>query len=203
MKIYWLTRIGIGFGLVLIIGLPEMLHADIYRYVDANGISHFTNTPTNKHYAFYRKEQGKSGTTPNLDTGNSAHEVTDIIRRYAGVFNLEEALIRAVIKAESNYNPRAVSKKGAMGIMQLIPETARIMDVKNPFNPEENIRGGSRYLRDMLNQFDNNLEFAIAAYNAGPGAVRRYGGIPPYEETRTYVERVKKYMLSYRKNSLL
>ncbi len=81
-----------------------------------------------------------------------------------------------------------------MGMMQLIPETARLMNVDDPFNPEENIRGGSRYLRHMLNQFNNNLEFAIAAYNAGPNAVRRHGGIPPYEETRTYVKRVKKYI---------
>jgi soluble lytic murein transglycosylase len=199
MKIYWLTIM----GLVLIIGLPRTLHADIYRYVDANGVTHFTNTPTNGRYAFYRKEAGTRSTEVSGANAENAHAVTDIIRRYAGVFNLEEALIRAVIKAESNYNPKAVSKKGAMGIMQLIPETARIMKVTNPFNPEENIRGGSRYLREMLNQFDNNLEFAIAAYNAGPGAVRRYGGIPPYEETRTYVKRVKKYMIDYRKNGLL
>lgn len=201
IKFLRLTILGAGLGLLL--GAPRTSHADIYRYVDANGVTHFTNTPTNSQYSFYRKEAASRRlVSAASDTGNGmAHAVADIIRRYAGMFNLEEALIRAVIKAESNYNPRAVSKKGAMGIMQLIPDTARLMDVDDPFNPEQNIRGGSRYLRDMLNQFDNNIELAIAAYNAGPNAVRRYGGIPPYEETRNYVERVKKYLSNYRKDS--
>jgi soluble lytic murein transglycosylase len=126
--------------------------------------------------------------------------VGEIVSQCASQFNLDEALIHAVIKAESGYNPRAVSNKGAMGIMQLIPETARDMQVNDPFNPEENIRGGSRYLRLMLDEFGGNLDFAIAAYNAGPNAVRRHGGIPPYQETRTYVERVKRFLQSYRES---
>ena len=204
MKLLQLTIFAIGIGLLLL-GAPRPLNADIYRSVDANGVTHFTNTPTGGQFSFYRKEIGNPGSAAKgRDAGAGvAHAMTDIIRRYAGMFNLEEALIRAVIKAESNYNPRAVSKKGAMGIMQLIPDTARDMQVENPFNPEENIRGGSRYLRLMLNEFNNDLELAIAAYNAGPGAVRRYGGIPPFAETRTYVERVKQYMSSYRKEKLL
>jgi soluble lytic murein transglycosylase len=121
-----------------------------------------------------------------------------IISRHAATFRLEEALVRAVIKAESGYNPRAVSKKGALGLMQLMPDTARLLKVRDPLDAEENIRGGSRYLRLMLDEFNGNLDLALAAYNAGPNAVRRHGGIPPYEETRTYVDRVKTYMQHYR-----
>ncbi|MFA5516212.1 MAG: lytic transglycosylase domain-containing protein [Desulfuromonadales bacterium] len=187
MKFSSMTILGACFCLLLL-AIPEIPRADIYRHVDANGVVHFTNTPTTGQFSFYRKE------------GSGGNTVGDIIRRYSSMFNLEEALIRAVIKAESNYNPRALSKKGAMGFMQLIPETARDMQVTNPFNPEDNIRGGSRYLRMMLNQFNDDLELALAAYNAGPATVRRYGGIPPFEETKTYVERVKKYLLDYRQD---
>jgi soluble lytic murein transglycosylase-like protein len=174
--------------LLLSAGAIDAANADIYKYVDKNGVVHFTNTPTQSHYKFFRKESG------------APDEVTDIIRRHAAQYSLEEALVRAVIKAESNFNPQAVSHKGAIGMMQLIPETARLMNVHDPLNPEENIRGGSRYLRLMLDEFDGNLELALAAYNAGPGAVKRHGGIPPYAETRTYVERVKKYLEQFRRS---
>ncbi len=163
---------------------------DIYKYVDPNGVIHFTNTPTGNQYRFYLKEtsNGYNGEEP----------ISDVIARYAKAFNLEEALIKAVIKVESDYNPKAVSSRGAQGMMQLIPETARLMDVGDPFNPEENIRGGSRYLRKMLDEFGGNLELALAAYNAGPGSVRRHGGVPPFAETRQYIKRVKKYLRDYR-----
>ena len=162
--------------------------ADIYRYVDANGNVHFTNTPTASHFSFYMKE------------GPDTRPLQDVIKFYADLYRLETALVQAVIKAESNFNPKAISSKGALGMMQLLPETARDMGVRNPFDVEDNIRGGSRYLRLMLDQFNNKLDLALAAYNAGPGAVRRHGGIPPYEETRTYVERVKRYLYEYQIN---
>lgn len=180
--------------LVLMLIVPAEGRGDIYRYVDANGVVHFTNTPTSGKYAFYRKEAGDRFSAASLPSSALA----EVISRYASHYNLEEALLRAVIKAESNFNPRAVSRKGAIGVMQLIPETARDMQVSDPFNPEENIRGGSRYLRLMLDEFGGNLDLALAAYNAGPNAVKRHGGIPPYEETRTYIERVKRYLLDYR-----
>jgi soluble lytic murein transglycosylase-like protein len=163
---------------------------DIYKYVDVNGVIHFTNTPTGSEFHFYLKE------TPGI--GLEKQSISELIARYARTFNLEEALIKAVIKVESDYDPKAVSSKGAQGMMQLIPETAREMNVGDPFNPEENIRGGSHYLRKMLDEFGGNLELALAAYNAGPGSVRRHGGIPPFEETRQYIERVKKYLDQYR-----
>ncbi|ALC16564.1 lytic transglycosylase [Desulfuromonas soudanensis] len=166
-------------------GLPGVVRGDIFRYVDGNGVMHFTNAPTVAGYTVYLKE-GRVST------------VKEMVRRYATLFDLEEALIKAVIKVESDYNPVAVSSRGALGFMQLMPTTAREMDVKNPMNPAENIYGGSRYLRLMLNQFNGNLDLALAAYNAGPGAVRRHGGIPPYAETRNYVDRVKKFLTYYR-----
>jgi len=165
---------------------PGAAHGDIFRYVDADGVVHFTNRPTSDNYEFFRKE--------------SSAGLDEIISHYAGTYNLEEPLVRAVIKAESNYNPTLVSNKGAVGLMQLMPETARYLrlNVGNLTDPEENIRGGTRYLRMMLDQFGGDLELALAAYNAGPTTVRQYGGIPPYPETQTYVARVKRYLASYR-----
>jgi soluble lytic murein transglycosylase len=182
-------RIALILPLVLgLLAVAVPARADIYRYVDANGIVYFTNTPTDNRYAFYMKERGGRST------------LGDVIRRYSTIYRLEEALVRAVIKVESDFNPRAVSRKGAMGFMQLIPETAKDMQVRNPFDPEENIRGGSRYLRLMLDQFGGDLELALAAYNAGPNSVKRHGGIPPFPETVAYVGRVKRFLDHYRKS---
>lgn len=180
-------------GLILLFTLSPAVWADIYKYVDANGVVHFTNTPTSNHYKLYLKER-RSPAPRTVSVG----AIAPIISRHAAAFRLEEALVRAVIKAESGYNPRAVSKKGALGLMQLMPDTARLMQVGDPLDMDENIRGGSRYLRLMLDEFNGDLDLALAAYNAGPNAVRRHGGIPPYEETRTYVDRVKTYMQNYR-----
>ena len=179
-------------GLILLLLLPLSARADIYKYVDANGVIHFTNTPTNSRYNLYLKERSTRSSSVDSST------IRAIISRHAATFRLEEALVRAVIKAESGFNPRAVSKKGALGLMQLMPDTARLLKVRDPLDAEENIRGGSRYLRLMLDEFNGNLDLALAAYNAGPNAVRRHGGIPPYEETRIYVDRVKTYMQHYR-----
>jgi len=170
--------------------------ADIYKYVDADGVVHFTNDPPTKKFKLYRRE---ASFTPSGHGGSAVpSSIGSIIRHYSEKYRLEEGLLHAVIKAESNYNATAVSKKGALGMMQLMPGTARLLHVDNPLDPAENISGGSRYLRQMLDEFNGNLDFAIAAYNAGPNAVRRHGGIPPYEETRTYVKRVKQYLSTYR-----
>lgn len=165
---------------------PGQTHADIYRYVDADGVVHFTNRPTSGNFHFFRKETLEPTT------------IEDYVRRYADLFNLEEALVRAVIKAESNFNPQVISHKGAIGLMQLMPATAAYLNVEDPRDPEQNIRGGTRYLRMMLDQFNGDLELALAAYNAGPNTVLRFGGVPPYPETRTYVARVKQYLSQYR-----
>jgi len=182
--------ISLMFYTTLFFFCPVVAQCDIYKYVDADGVVHFTNTPTGNQYRFYLKETAR----PDVGSGS----LGDQIARSAKAFDLEEALIKAVIKVESNYDPKAVSAKGAQGIMQLIPETAREMQVSDPFNAAENIRGGSRYLRKMLDEFGGNLELALAAYNAGPGNVRRYGGVPPFAETRNYITKVKKYLQFYR-----
>lgn len=174
--------------LVFLLVLPSMGLADIYKYVDGNGVVHFTNTPTTNHFRLYLKEDGGKQT------------VKDIIKRYSDFYRLEQALVRAVIKVESNFNPNAVSRKGALGMMQLMPKTARMLKVRDTLDPEENIRGGIRYLRMMLDQFKGDLDLALAAYNAGPTAVRSYGGIPPYSETIRYVDKVRYYLDYYRQN---
>ena len=164
--------------------------ADIYRYVDERGVIHFSNIPTGSEYVFFMKEEPLEE-----DIGY----IHDQIQRFASRFNLEKELVCAVIKAESDYNPKAVSSKGAQGLMQLIPETARDLKVSDPFDIKENIRGGSQYLRMMLDQFSGDLDLALAAYNAGPTAVKEYGGIPPFKETIRYVEKVKTFLDLYRK----
>jgi soluble lytic murein transglycosylase-like protein len=120
------------------------------------------------------------------------------IRQAATLYQIPEELVRAVIKVESDYDPRAVSHANAQGLMQLIPQTAERMLVTDVFDPRQNILGGVRYLRVLANLFNGDLELTIAAYNAGEGAVIRYGGIPPYEETRGYVDKVLAYYRQYR-----
>lgn len=118
---------------------------------------------------------------------------TPYINKYASLHNISPALVKAVITTESCFDKKAVSRVGAQGLMQLMPQTAKELGVKDVFNPEQNIAGGVRYLRMMLNEFNQDEKLALAAYNAGPGAVKKYKGIPPYKETQKYVKRVQKH----------
>ncbi|MFO7577396.1 MAG: lytic transglycosylase domain-containing protein [Pelovirga sp.] len=165
---------------------PLLAAGGIYRYVDEQGRVHYTNVPDTGQYRLY------------LPTGE-ASRLENLISHYADRFALDRSLLMAVIRVESNFNPTVVSRKGAQGLTQLMPETAREVGVTNPFDPSESIFGGALYLRKMLDTFDH-LDHALAAYNAGPGTVRRFGGIPPYEETRNYVKRVRYFMNHYRMN---
>jgi soluble lytic murein transglycosylase-like protein len=124
-------------------------------------------------------------------TGKSTNaSFEEIIQNASQKYNVDADLVKAVIQNESNYDPNAVSSAGALGLMQLMPATAANLGVENPMNPEENIEGGVKLLRELLNQFGGNLTNVVAAYNAGSGAVQQYGGVPPYQETQTYVNRV-------------
>ena len=117
------------------------------------------------------------------------NNINEIVEKYAQKNNLDKSLVNAVIQAESNFNNKAVSPAGAQGLMQLMPLTAQNLGVDNPFNPEENISGGTKYLKNLISKYDS-VELGLAAYNAGPANVNKYGGIPPYDETRNYVKKV-------------
>jgi len=124
--------------------------------------------------------------------------INTLIRPYAEQYGLRPELVKAVIKAESNFNRRAVSRKGAQGLMQLMPRTAKAMRVMDPFDPEQNIAGGTQYLSRLLGMFNGNERLAVAAYNAGPGRVKQYGGVPPFPETANYVTRVFRFVDVYK-----
>lgn len=178
--------------------------ADIYTYTDANGVLHFSNVPDNKNYkiivATQRDEGGSEPPRGQVQAGQvGKNRFAPLVEAAARAHQVDASLLHAVISAESGYNPAAVSSKGAVGLMQLMPETARRYGVGNSFDPEQNILGGTRYLSDLLQIFDNNLELAVAAYNAGENAVIRHGyNIPPYRETRAYVPKVLKLQKKYR-----
>ncbi|EKO53744.1 transglycosylase SLT domain protein [Leptospira kirschneri str. 200803703] len=129
------------------------------------------------------------------DLKNIEPSLAKIIRQESEKNNLDPRLVQSVIKAESDFKTDAVSPKGAIGLMQLMPSTANLLGVEDPFDPAENVAGGTKFLSDLLNKY-KNLDHALAAYNAGPNAVDRYAGIPPYKETRNYVEKVKKFYSS-------
>ena len=159
--------------------------ADVYKYVDANGIVHLSNVPMNSKYKVLIKE-GPVHFIPGTDFTKYDSLITEASRKYG----VDYALVKAVIKAESNFNHKAVSKKGAKGLMQLMPRTASILGVNDCFHPEDNIIGGIRHLGYLIDLFNGNIPLALAAYNAGEGAVAKHRGIPPYPETRNYIRRV-------------
>jgi soluble lytic murein transglycosylase-like protein len=180
-------------AVAVLVGLASPAHAQIYSWRDADGRLVLANSkPQNVDsvQTFAVAEAEGVRTTRNAAVDRSL-TYDDIIVEHSRLHDIRPSLVRAVVQVESGFNPRAYSPKGAMGLMQLMPATAREFGVRNPFNPEENIRGGVAYLRQLLDRYDNNEQLALAAYNAGPGAVDKHGqSIPPYRETRDYVTKV-------------
>jgi soluble lytic murein transglycosylase-like protein len=165
--------------------------ADVYVYRDKQGVLTFTNVPT---HAGYRRVIREARVNSGATVSNNSYD--DIIRSASYRHNVDANLVRAVIKVESDFNSNARSHKGATGLMQLMPETARLHNVNDIYDPSDNIEGGVRHLKLLLNRFQGDLPLTLAAYNAGVKAVEKHGGIPPFAETREYVRRVLQYYQS-------
>ncbi len=176
-------RYVIFFVLVLSVFLVSLCFAsEIYYFVDEKGVYHFTDLPDDKRYRPFRL----------WESGLTKEEIEYAVREISNRYKVDPLLIMAIIKVESDFNPYAVSIKNAQGLMQLAPITQSELGVKDPFDPYANIEAGIRYIKFLLDKY-KQLELSLAAYNAGPGAVDKYGGIPPYKETRNYIKRVLKY----------
>lgn len=186
-----LHSIGCIVVLVALLALPAA--ADIYRYIDSNGVMHFTNVPTSTDYQVYIKERPKR-----RGGGIDANRFDRYIDEAATLNDVAFPLLKAVIRAESAFDPKAVSKKGALGLMQIMPENLEAFRVHDPFDPWQNIMGGARYLKVLIKRFNGQVPLALAAYNAGPRMVDTHRGIPPIPETEEYVKRVMKFFYLYK-----
>lgn len=186
--------VSFAIGLSLVLGICSLSSADIYRYQDKDGVWHFTNIKKDTRYKLFLRTYRKK-------PSQYIKEYEGIIKQATRRFEVDPSLIKAVIKAESDFDHRAVSHKGAQGLMQLMPQTADAMEVGDPLNPEENIFGGTRYLSLLLERFKNNKVLALAAYNAGPEAVETYGGVPPFPETKSFVEKALEYYKQFKSGS--
>jgi soluble lytic murein transglycosylase-like protein len=185
---FWLPVLGF-LALLTTTFAPAAFASSLYRRVDEEGVTHFTNAPTDPRF---KRVGGLSGTAqgwlrlPEVVRTRYSEEIREIAARHG----VDADLVEAVIRAESAFNPRAVSNKGAQGLMQLMPRTASALGVRNVFDPYQNIEGGVRHLRYLLDRYPGNVPLALAAYNAGEKAVDYYRGIPPYAETTQYVQKI-------------
>ena len=202
-RLFRAGRVTVLFIFACLWGSQSVL-AEVYRFTDEDGIVHYTNVRPlgqQKVKTFSFPCYASDPTCNQLDWEKiplNRAAFNEAIEAAAEVFAVDDALIRAIIHAESAYQPEALSPKGAQGLMQLMPATQKELQIVDVFDPVSNIEGGTLYLSRLLEQFDQSVELAAAAYNAGPGAVREYGGVPPYKETREYVRRVKILYRRYR-----
>lgn len=195
---------------LLVLSASEHANADIYRCKRADGTQHYTNVREkggrcqvvvrshSRPRTSHTREQHPQSSAARSNDPSHRDRYNDLIAEAASLYQLPSAFIRAVMRVESGFNPDVVSSAGAMGLMQLMPKTARSMGVADPFDARQNVFGGARYLRILANRFKGDLILTVAAYNAGEGAVDKYEGIPPYKETQRYVRRVLKHYYAYR-----
>src|SRR5208337_2101671 len=185
----------------------SVVHADIYKHISEDGVIFFSNSSSGANSTIVIKEiklprksnnernpvYARPQKVANFSSSRNMETFHSTVDEKAKLHNIDPQLVKAVIRAESNWNPDAISRKGALGLMQLMPSTAALLGVANPFDPEENIDGGVRYLKHMLERFNGNLTLALAAYNAGPKMVEKNGMVPSIPETVAYVKRVLEY----------
>ncbi|HKC49866.1 MAG TPA: lytic transglycosylase domain-containing protein [Myxococcota bacterium] len=192
----WLLAALAALALFALAGAAD---AQIYVYKDQFGRTYFTDTPPHDGYAAYRPKNAvqRVSAAPKADSAQVAKSYDLAIRRASRQHGVSAALVKAVIAAESGFDPLAESRRGARGLMQLMPATADQLGVDDAYDPWQNIDGGTRYLCEMIDRFPGELELALAAYNAGPETVRQFQGVPPYAETRGYVKRVLRLYEKY------
>jgi Transglycosylase SLT domain/Domain of unknown function (DUF4124) len=192
-----------GVFFLLCLSLAQPVLSDVYVYKDKQGVLTFTNAPSHPGYRrVIREANGEITVGGSAGSLGSPETYDQVIRSASDRYNVDPELVRAVIKVESDFNSAARSNKGAMGLMQLMPDTARLHNVLNVFDPIDNIEGGVRHLKLLLNKYQGDLQLSLAAYNAGIKAVEKHGGIPPFTETKEYVRRVLSYYQRYRDNAL-
>ena len=203
----------VSLALILAV-LPVSAGAALYTFVDQQGVTHYTNVPADgrarlkagapvqsiqqRHKKASHRRFNNHPVIAGDQRKTSTNSLHGHINRAAAIYKVDASLIRAIIKAESNFNPRAISSQGAQGLMQLMPGTAKDLDVADPFDARQNIDGGTRYFRRMLDSYHGNIELSLAAYNAGPGRVKPFGKIPRIPETRAYVTKVMRYYDAYK-----
>ena len=185
-------RKGILVAVLFLFVTASPVPADIYMFIDSQGVLHFTNAPTSSQYTLYIKERPKPAA--------ATIQYDEIIQEASKRYSLSFFLLKAIIKVESDFDYRAVSEKGALGLMQIMPQNLQAFNIREPYDPKDNIMGGARYFKSLIERFDGKLPLALAAYNAGPTIVDKYRNIPPIKETEDYVKKVLKYFYLY-KNS--
>lgn len=187
-----IKKMGTLVAVLFVFVTVPVAQADIYMFIDSQGVLHFTNTPTSSQYKLYIKERPKPAA--------ATIKYDEIIQEASDKFDLSFFLIKAIIKVESDFDSRAVSKKGALGLMQIMPQNLQAFNIREPYDPKDNIMGGSRYFKSLIERYSGKLPLALAAYNAGPTIVDKYRNIPPIKETEDYVKKVMKYFYLYKKS---